>query len=741
MAFLDDFAAWKTYFNNEWPTTNNIPHMSSTYQTNIELGREYSFRGPCWFLFNIVRSMESTKDTFWADHGKNIIDRMLSRRDDRSEILGEWNPAAQQDDYTGYMSGPRYYLNGQPGDNTAAKVWHRVERAGSSGVGQRALILDNGIILNSIMQWVDAVLTYSEFSSYVQYTSAFMDDVQEVVDEFHRANYSSYRYNFNGTGAINGNITGAYYWEAPNGSGLQNGQPEINQQNQFLCAQLLLYKYRPQNNPDAVNRITQWINHWKNRWVIIMSGGNECYSWPYSMTSLTQSGGSSHVISNATSITGVGPYTYDAEDLGHAVLTVMLPYYCNREGIGGVSDTDMHRFANTAANLMHISSGVMSSTVSAGGSTSHNDTNDYGYGAFTLLTGFDAAIATNNRAVWNAKHPSSNENLFHKEVFNAGHMLYGENLPSAPAPDTTAPTVTITSPTEGQEFDTDPAITATGTAADTGSGVNLVQVRVNGGAWANATTSDSWATWSANITIQNNANTVEARSQDVAGNFSTIALVNCTFTPPDTTAPTVTITSPANLATLQTAMPTVTGTAADADSGVGQVEVRVDNTGNGNNGPWNPVDSGTTSWSYVATLALGDNTIKARSQDVAGNYSNVSFVDVTVDPEIDANDPVVVITGPANASTIRTNRILLQGTASDVGSGVQEVEFRTQRNGGEWEDWGTADGTTSWSKTLKLLNGSYKIQVRATDANGNVSVVQEIDITAAFTYSARLRVR
>ncbi|MCI0623710.1 MAG: choice-of-anchor D domain-containing protein, partial [Acidobacteria bacterium] len=102
-----------------------------------------------------------------------------------------------------------------------------------------------------------------------------------------------------------------------------------------------------------------------------------------------------------------------------------------------------------------------------------------------------------------------------------------------PPPDTTVPMVSISSPTSGQLLTTSP-ITVSGLASDSGtprSQVALVEVRVNGGAWQPATGTTSW---NGSVSLASGSNTLEARSRDSAGNYSTVASVTVSYyTPPD----------------------------------------------------------------------------------------------------------------------------------------------------------------------------------------------------------------
>ena len=98
--------------------------------------------------------------------------------------------------------------------------------------------------------------------------------------------------------------------------------------------------------------------------------------------------------------------------------------------------------------------------------------------------------------------------------------------------DTNAPSVTITNPLPGQA--TNATLTVSGTANDlpgTGaftlaSGVNLVEVRLNGGTWLPASGTNAW---SRALTLASGANLIEARSRDSVGNYSPVASCNVSY--------------------------------------------------------------------------------------------------------------------------------------------------------------------------------------------------------------------
>ncbi|MBU7031049.1 MAG: IPT/TIG domain-containing protein [Theionarchaea archaeon] len=105
----------------------------------------------------------------------------------------------------------------------------------------------------------------------------------------------------------------------------------------------------------------------------------------------------------------------------------------------------------------------------------------------------------------------------------------------------------------------------------------------------------------------------------------------------DAGSPTVSLTSPSD-GTLITGALTIRGTAADAETGVSQVEVSV-------NGTWHLADS-TSSWQFsLASPPEGEISIEARAQDLAGNMGNSELITVfseSVPPEIQSIEPVTI---------------------------------------------------------------------------------------------------
>ena len=102
------------------------------------------------------------------------------------------------------------------------------------------------------------------------------------------------------------------------------------------------------------------------------------------------------------------------------------------------------------------------------------------------------------------------------------------NAKSGPSSDTTNPTVSITSPFDGQTF-TETSALVSGIASDDNV-VGTVRVRVNGGSWLLAS---GTATWSLTVTLTTIGNNlIEAEAVDVAGNRSNIESIQVAYAPP-----------------------------------------------------------------------------------------------------------------------------------------------------------------------------------------------------------------
>ncbi|MDD5688637.1 MAG: hypothetical protein PHE88_12485, partial [Elusimicrobia bacterium] len=104
---------------------------------------------------------------------------------------------------------------------------------------------------------------------------------------------------------------------------------------------------------------------------------------------------------------------------------------------------------------------------------------------------------------------------------------------------------------------------------------------------------------------------------DTTGNITETS-ITVTYTPSDTTAPSIAITSPSNGATLTTSLLTLSGNASD-NVGLNKVEIKL-----GTGGTYVPA-TGTNSWNGTVTLVNGSNTIYAKVTDTSNNTYETSI--------------------------------------------------------------------------------------------------------------------
>ena len=298
----------------------------------------------------------------------------------------------------------------------------------------------------------------------------------------------------------------------------------------------------------------------------------------------------------------------------------------------------------------------------------------------------------------------------------AGNVTFSEVINVTVAhPDVTAPIVSITAPANGATVDGNLAITADATD---NVGVAGVRFLLNGASLGDEDTTAPYSiTWDS-TTVANGMYQLAARARDSAGNSSTSAAMTVTVNNPDVTAPTVSMTAPADNAT-------VFGTAAvsaDAFDNIGIAGVQFLRNG----GPLGAEDTTapyTITWD-TTTSPNGTYEIKAVARDAAGNSTTSSWVTVTVNnPDVAA--PTVSLTAPANNATVN-GQVALAADASDNIS-VLAVQFLLDGVPLGAEDTG-APYSIVWDSTT-AQNGSHQLAARARDAAGNVTTSTAVTVT------------
>ncbi|GGN43559.1 beta strand repeat-containing protein [Deinococcus daejeonensis] len=272
--------------------------------------------------------------------------------------------------------------------------------------------------------------------------------------------------------------------------------------------------------------------------------------------------------------------------------------------------------------------------------------------------------------------------------------------------DRTAPTVQITSPTQGQKFTQNPitiAVSGTDNVA-----VDHIDVFDGTTKIGTVTGGQGTVTWAA----PNGNQTLTARAYDRAGNVTETQIsFTVALTTSDTTAPTGAVTTPAGDLRGQT---TVSVTASDTDSGVATVSLYVDGLlsstqTTGIAGTYTfPVDT--------TKLSEGQHAITAVITDNAGN----TFATPSVTARVNNAAPTVTITNPQNGA--------LLGGASDAA--VKAIASDPTPGDTITLEYSVDSGAFSTSvPTLPKQDGTHTVTVRAVDAAGNSSTA-----TTTYTY-------
>ena len=297
----------------------------------------------------------------------------------------------------------------------------------------------------------------------------------------------------------------------------------------------------------------------------------------------------------------------------------------------------------------------------------------------------------------------------------------GPNSSPTPSGDTTAPTVSITSPAAGATVSGTVNLTANATD---NVAVASVQFKVDGTNAGPSLTATPYAYLLNTSSLSNASHSITAVATDTSGNSTTSAAITVQVnnSTPDTTPPTVAITSPANGATVSGTV-NVTANATDNVS-VASVQFQLDGADVGSLDTASPY---TFSWN-TATVSNGSHSLRAIAKDGAGNTTTSASVTVTVsNTTTDTTPPTVSITAPSNGATV-SGTVSVTATASD-NVGVASVQFQL-----DGANVGALDTTSpyaySWNTTT-ASNGSHTLRAIAKDAAGNSTTSASVTVTVS----------
>ena len=299
-------------------------------------------------------------------------------------------------------------------------------------------------------------------------------------------------------------------------------------------------------------------------------------------------------------------------------------------------------------------------------------------------------------------------------LLNAGAVVSAAlSMQAAPPVDAQAPTVAISSPLGGPVSG---LVTVNVNASDN-VGVTKVDLYVNGTKVATDTAPPFSFSWDSK-TIANGTASLTVYASDAAGNTTASAPVSVTVNNvvPDTTAPTVAISSP--LSGTVSGIVTVNATASD-NVGVARVDLYV-------NGVIVATDAAAPysfSWNSK-TVANGTASLTAYAYDAAGNSKVSAPVSVTVNNVVaDTTAPTVAISSPLSGTVSGT--VTVNATASD-NVGVARVDLYV--NGVKVATDTAAPYSFSWNSQT-VANGAASLTAYAYDAAGNKKLSAPVAVT------------
>ena len=258
-------------------------------------------------------------------------------------------------------------------------------------------------------------------------------------------------------------------------------------------------------------------------------------------------------------------------------------------------------------------------------------------------------------------------------------------------------------------------ITLASDSADAGSGVATTQFQrspAGAGTWTNQA-----ASW--NTTLQADGQyDVRVVTTDNAGNAFTSAAVTIRV---DNTAPTGTVTAPANGAEIGIPPVALTSNSADAGSGVATVVFERSPAGAGS---WSATPASWNTASGPDAVADGEYDLRVTTTDNAGNAFTSAAITVKVDHTAPVTSASLAPGSPSNAP------VTVTFTASDgTGSGVSATSYSI--DGGSVQTGNSAIVSAPGDHSN---DGAHVVQYFSTDDVGNVetpkTVTVVIDTTA-----------
>ncbi|MFA5161208.1 MAG: lectin like domain-containing protein [Elusimicrobiales bacterium] len=243
------------------------------------------------------------------------------------------------------------------------------------------------------------------------------------------------------------------------------------------------------------------------------------------------------------------------------------------------------------------------------------------------------------------------------------------------------------------------------------------------------------ATWSDSSAVFITGNTISytglsdgvywfmIKTQDKAGNMSTVASYSFRIDATAPSAPTLT-TKPASVSSGKN--PSFAWTASDGGSGMSGYLYELSSTGSWDGAASTATATGSASFS---NLADGNYWFLVKARDAAGNLSSVTSYAFA----IDSGAPATPVFTSQPAAVIAVKNASFEWTASDGGSSVASYLYELSTSG-TWSDSVAVSTTASAVSLSNLSDGSYWFMVKARDSAGNTSAAAtatfRVDTTA-----------
>ncbi|MBW3466793.1 hypothetical protein EGN73_03040, partial [Arthrospiribacter ruber] len=275
------------------------------------------------------------------------------------------------------------------------------------------------------------------------------------------------------------------------------------------------------------------------------------------------------------------------------------------------------------------------------------------------------------------------------------------------------PTVSITAPSAGSEYEIGESVSITAEATDSDGSITKVDFYVNGSLLGTSTSAPYSANWN---TTASGTFELTAVATDNRGGASTSAPVSVTVIA-DNILPTVSITAPSAGSEYGIGESvSITAEATDSDGSITKVDFYVNGSllGTSTSAPYS------ANWN---TTASGTFELTAVARDNRGGVSTSTPVSITVIP--DNILPTVSITVPVSGTEIEVgNTLSITADASDEDGEVVKVEFFV--NGNSIGIKTEAPYSINWTADEA---GTFEIRAVATDNEGASAKSETLTVT------------